>query len=87
MVITGCPSIDIAAEVAAKPELDFDPFVKYGGVGPNKFDLSNGYLVVMQHPVTTEYEEARRQVEETLYAVQDDGHAGAVVLAERRCRL
>jgi UDP-N-acetylglucosamine 2-epimerase len=29
--------------------------------------------VVLQHPVTTEYEEARRQVEETLYAVKDMG--------------
>lgn len=72
VVLTGCPSIDIAAEVAARPELDFDPFEKYGGVGP-KTDLSRGYLVVMQHPVTTEYEEARRQVEETLYAVKDFG--------------
>lgn len=72
VVLTGCPSIDIAAEVAARPELDFDPFVKYGGVGP-KTDLSQGYLVVMQHPVTTEYEEARQQVEETLYAVKDFG--------------
>ena len=68
VVVTGCPSIDIAAEVAARPELDFDPFEKYGGVGP-KADLSGGYLVVMQHPVTTEYEEARAQVEETLAAV------------------
>jgi UDP-hydrolysing UDP-N-acetyl-D-glucosamine 2-epimerase len=68
--VTGCPSIDIAAEVAADPEMDFDPFQKYGGVGP-KADLSNGYLVVMQHPVTTEYEEARHQVEETLYAAKD----------------
>jgi UDP-hydrolysing UDP-N-acetyl-D-glucosamine 2-epimerase len=72
VVITGCPSIDIAAEVVARPALDFDPFVKYGGVGPNT-DLSRGYLVVMQHPVTTEYEEARRQVEETLYAVKTIG--------------
>lgn len=72
VVITGCPSIDIAADVAARPALDFDPFVKYGGVGPNT-DLSRGYLVVMQHPVTTEYEEARRQVEETLYAVKTMG--------------
>jgi UDP-hydrolysing UDP-N-acetyl-D-glucosamine 2-epimerase len=72
VVVTGCPSIDIAAEVAAQPALDFDPFVRYGGVGPNT-DLSRGYLVVMQHPVTTEYEEARRQVEETLYAVTTMG--------------
>jgi UDP-hydrolysing UDP-N-acetyl-D-glucosamine 2-epimerase len=68
VVVTGCPSIDIAAEVAAQPALDFDPFVKYGGVGPQT-DLSKGYLVVMQHPVTTEYEEARQQVDETLHAV------------------
>jgi len=70
VVVTGCPSIDIAAEVCARPALDFDPFTKYGGVGPTT-DLSKGYLVVMQHPVTTEYEEARHQVEETLYAVKD----------------
>lgn len=72
VVLTGCPSIDIAAEVAARPALDFDPFSKYGGVGPQT-DLARGYLVVMQHPVTTEYEEARHQVEETLNAVKDFG--------------
>ena len=70
--VTGCPSIDIAAEVAARPEMDFDPFAKYGGVGP-KADLTKGYLVVMQHPVTTEYDGARHQVEETLYAVTGVG--------------
>jgi UDP-hydrolysing UDP-N-acetyl-D-glucosamine 2-epimerase len=70
VVLTGCPSIDIAAEVAARPALDFDPFERYGGVGPRE-DLSKGFLVVMQHPVTTEYEEARKQVDETLYAVKD----------------
>jgi UDP-hydrolysing UDP-N-acetyl-D-glucosamine 2-epimerase len=68
VVVTGCPSIDIAAEVADRPALDFDPFEKYGGVGP-KADLSGGYLVVMQHPVTTEHDAARAQVEETLHAV------------------
>jgi UDP-hydrolysing UDP-N-acetyl-D-glucosamine 2-epimerase len=73
VVLTGCPSIDIAAAVAARPELDFDPFEKYGGVG-EKPNLSNGYFVVMQHPVTTEYEAARQQVEETLYAVRDFGY-------------
>src|SRR6266545_1466287 len=72
VVVTGCPSIDIAAEVVARPNLDFNPFDKYGGVGPRE-DLSGGYLVVMQHPVTTEYDEARTQVDETLYAVKDAG--------------
>jgi UDP-hydrolysing UDP-N-acetyl-D-glucosamine 2-epimerase len=72
VVLTGCPSIDIAAEVAARPELDFDPFERYGGVGP-RGDLSKGYLVVMQHPVTTEYEAARQQIDATLYAAKDVG--------------
>jgi UDP-hydrolysing UDP-N-acetyl-D-glucosamine 2-epimerase len=72
VVLTGCPSIDIAADVAARPAMDFDPFEKYGGVGPPA-DLSNGYLVVMQHPVTTEYEQARAQVEETLQGAKQFG--------------
>ena len=70
--MTGCPSIDLAAEVLAAPPQGFDPFTKYGGVG-ECVDLAKGFLVVMQHPVTTEYEEARRQVEETLHAVRDLG--------------
>jgi UDP-hydrolysing UDP-N-acetyl-D-glucosamine 2-epimerase len=70
--VTGCPSIDLAAEVLRDPAMDFDPFEKYGGVGEN-VDLSGGYLVVLQHPVTTEYSEARQQVIETLYAVRDIG--------------
>jgi UDP-hydrolysing UDP-N-acetyl-D-glucosamine 2-epimerase len=67
--LTGCPSIDLASEIIADPTLNFDPFLKYGGVGPS-VDLSNGYLVVMQHPVTTEYELARQHVYETLHAVR-----------------
>ena len=67
---TGCPSIDLAAEVLKKPKLNFDPYKKYGGLG-NRPDYSNGYVVVMQHPVTTEYHDARKQIEETLQAVKD----------------
>jgi len=51
------PSIDLAAEVAANPEPDFDPIEKYGGVGV-PLDLSEGYIVVLQHPVTTSSGEA-----------------------------
>lgn len=69
---TGCPSIDLAASILENPNLAFDPFTKYGGVGA-KLDLPDGYLVVLQHPVTTEYEEARRQISETLYAIHQLG--------------
>jgi UDP-hydrolysing UDP-N-acetyl-D-glucosamine 2-epimerase len=67
--VTGCPSIDLAASVLKDTTLNFDPFEKYGGVG-SRLDLSEGYIVVMQHPVTTEYEQARHQINETLEAVQ-----------------
>ena len=70
--VTGCPSIDLAAEVLPDPKLDFNPFEKYGGVG-DLHELLNGYLVVMQHPVTTEYEQSRKQVFETLDAVHRIG--------------
>ncbi|WP_298119919.1 UDP-N-acetylglucosamine 2-epimerase [Flavobacterium sp.] len=65
---TGCPSIDIASEVAKVEGLNFNPYQKYGGVGAEP-DLSKGYLVVMQHPVTTEYQDSRKHIEETLHAI------------------
>ena len=69
MVInTGCPSIDLAKEVLENPLLDFNPIEKYGGVG-NKIEWKNGYLVVMQHPVTTEYKQAKKDVTTTLEAI------------------
>lgn len=66
---TGCPSIDLASTIRNSTMLSFDPYEKYGGVGA-KPDLSNGYLVVMQHPVTTEYQDSRKQIEATLEAIE-----------------
>ncbi len=68
--VTGCPSVDLAARVQEEWDGEpFDPFAKYGGVG-HRFDPHEGYLVVMQHPVTTEYRDALEQVNETLEAVR-----------------
>jgi UDP-hydrolysing UDP-N-acetyl-D-glucosamine 2-epimerase len=68
--LTGCPSIDLAAQALQDAGNGFDPFAS--GVGP-KLDLSGPYLVVMQHPVTTEHGEARAQALESLYAAKDLG--------------
>jgi len=70
--LTGCPSIDIALPITQKQKLSFDVFEMQLGVGP-RMDISNGYLVVMQHPVTNEYEFSRDQVTETLAAVRRSG--------------
>lgn len=72
VVVTGCPSIDIAHEVKQNPEMDFDIFEKYQGVG-SLTDLSNGYIVVLQHPVTTEYQKAHDDVILTLEAAHRVG--------------
>ncbi len=66
---TGCPSIDIAQKVANNDSLTFNPYEKYGGVGSEP-DLNNGYIVVMQHPVTNEYQDSRKHIEATLRAIQ-----------------
>jgi len=63
----GCPRIDLVAEELNKESHDVlsDLFDTYGGVG-NKFDLSKPFLLVSQHPVTTEYGNNREQIEKTL---------------------
>ena len=65
---TGCPSIDLARQVYHASALDFDPYQKYGGVG-SKPAFDDGYLVVLQHPVTHEHLAARENIEETLHAI------------------
>lgn len=70
VINTGCPSIDLAKDVGKSDKLDFDPFKKYGGVG-EMIEFHDKYLVVMQHPVTTEYLQSRLHVEETLHAILD----------------
>lgn len=66
--VTGCPSIDVAkaatAELAPMPEL--------GGVGADH-DWERDFVVVLQHPVTTEHTAARDQIGETLHAIADVG--------------
>ena len=70
--ITGCPSIDIAAEIANQGTENFNIYDKYAGSG-NSLDLSDGYIIAMQHPVTTETKDSGDQVLETLHAVHDIG--------------
>jgi UDP-hydrolysing UDP-N-acetyl-D-glucosamine 2-epimerase len=73
--VTGCPSVDLARVVKEGHTGPFDPFLKYAGVG-SEFDASEGYIVVMQHPTTTEYDQSHEQIIETMEAVDSlDKHA------------
>ncbi len=46
----------------------YDPFIKYTGVG-KKINWNDGYIVVMQHPVTTEFQHSKKHIKETLKAI------------------
>ena len=70
--LTGCPAMDLAKEVIENPLLEFDVYGKYGGVGPEP-NLTQRFIVVMQHPVTNEYSDATHQAVETLEAVSEFG--------------
>ena len=67
----GCPRIDLVAEELKKNSYDVikNIFDIYGGVG-KRFDLSEPFLLVSQHPVTTEYGNNRKQIEKTLEALE-----------------
>jgi len=73
VLVTGCPSIDLADEVKQKRVLDFDVYGRYGGVGSAFSVEPKKYLVVLQHPVTTEYNSARAQITMTLDAIRELG--------------
>ena len=68
----GCPRIDSIAEELKKDSRKVlkNIFNTYGGVG-EKFNLNKPYLLVSQHPVTTEYGENRFQIEQTLKALNE----------------
>jgi UDP-hydrolysing UDP-N-acetyl-D-glucosamine 2-epimerase len=71
--VTGCPSIDLAKDaLAAEPRNMADLASKYTGVGAPA-DVTQPYVVVMQHPVTTEYEHAATHMKATLEAVRLSG--------------
>lgn len=67
----GCPRIDLVAEELKKDSAERlkELFVKNKGVG-SPFDIKQPFLLVSQHPVTTEFGEGRKQIENTLEALE-----------------
>ena len=62
--LVGCPSMDLAIGI----KKDDDLLKSYSGVG-SKIDLKKPFILVLQHPVTTEYNDAKFQIEQTLQAI------------------
>lgn len=71
--MVGCPRIDLVADILAedaKPEVDGRVFAE--GVG-GEIDLDRPFVLVSQHPVTTEYGAGEDQITATLEAVAATG--------------
>jgi len=68
--VVGCPRMDLVAEVTADGGAEIDAeWLEREGVGGH-LTIDEPFLLVSQHPVTTEYGEAERQITETLLALQ-----------------
>jgi UDP-hydrolysing UDP-N-acetyl-D-glucosamine 2-epimerase len=61
----GCPSVDVAKQAQAEPPVTMD---ELGGDG-DRFDLEEPFVLVLQHPVTDEADEAHAQMATTLSAL------------------
>jgi len=67
---TGCPSIDLVARTDLG--LRREVLEQFGGTGES-VDPEQPFLLVMQHPVTTEYGQGFEQINQTLEAVAELG--------------
>jgi UDP-hydrolysing UDP-N-acetyl-D-glucosamine 2-epimerase len=65
--LVGCPRIDLVAEIVADDEVRLDRKIFAEGVGPD-FSLDEPFLLISQHPVTTEYGAGEEQIFATLEA-------------------
>ena len=68
----GCPRIDLVSEIISKNENNEIKYVFAEGVG-SKFDLNKKFLILSQHPVTTEYGDGESQIKKTLESIQEIG--------------
>ena len=68
--LTGCPSIDLIKNL--KLSIDRNFIKKYSSLGVgSKIDFQKEYIVILQHPVTTEYKKSLYQINQTIKAVKD----------------
>jgi UDP-hydrolysing UDP-N-acetyl-D-glucosamine 2-epimerase len=69
--VVGCPRIDLVVEIArGNGHLDSPEWLEREGVGAH-ITLDKPFLLVSQHPVTTEYGQGEAQIVETLMALDE----------------
>ncbi len=71
--VVGCPRIDNVKRILDEDSsMPMDIYQTQGGVGP-AFDLNEPFILISQHPVTTEYSEAKKQITATIKAAMKTG--------------
>ena len=69
--VVGCPRIDLVAEIVEQDgALGSTEWLEREGAGAH-IELNAPFLLVTQHPVTTEYGQGESQINETLAALQE----------------
>jgi UDP-hydrolysing UDP-N-acetyl-D-glucosamine 2-epimerase len=68
--VVGCPRIDLVSEIASTGSVPHAEWLDREGVGAH-IDVTKPFLLVNQHPVTTEYGQGRDQIWETLMALHE----------------
>jgi len=69
--LVGCPRIDLVAEILNDGSEGLEKSLK-GGVG-GKVKINEPFILLSQHPVTTEYGKGEEQIAMTLQAVEKTG--------------
>lgn len=70
--LVGCPRIDLVADILKPNNGSLSDDLFQEGVGET-FDLDSPFVIVSQHPVTTEYGDGENQIVASLTAVRDAG--------------
>ena len=66
--LVGCPSLDLIKKDRLNIDEKFKRKYSNYGVGELKINFNKPYIVVLQHPVTTEYEQIKKNIEQTIKA-------------------
>lgn len=76
--MVGCPRIDLVADILANSNGKLNDHLFDLGVG-ERFSIDEPFVLISQHPVTTEYGAGEEQITMTLEAVREQGLAAIVL--------
>ena len=68
--MVGCPRIDLVADILDAPEISLESALFDKGVG-EKLNFDQPFVLLSQHPVTTEYGAGEAQITMTLEAIRE----------------